>query len=156
MAKANLPTDFEDFEVAQNSVADEKQASEPQLAKDTDGVPYCREHHCRMTRTSGGAKGSPTAYFKCPVEGCECKAQMIKTKRESVVPSDPICCPRCSKPGKPVVCSRSKRFSTPASVVVQCPVCEWKSNALAVPNLAAQHAIARQMMRPEPMGIGDR
>ena len=123
-----------------------------QPAKDIDGVPYCRDHHCRMKMSSGGKKNSPTSYLKCPVEGCEQKAQMIKTKRESVVPNNPVTCPRCAGG---IVCVRSPKFSTAAYVVVQCPSCAWKSNSMALPQLAAQHFAARQMRRPEPM-IGDR
>jgi len=126
--------------------------AEPMPAKDVDGVPYCRDHHCRMKMTSGGKKNSPTSYLKCPVEGCEQKAQMIKTKRECVVPNNPVTCPRCAGG---IVCVRNSAFSTAAFVVVQCPRCNWKSNAMALPQLAAQHFAARPMRRPDVM-IGDR
>lgn len=150
---ANLPTDFDD------EIKNEDDSTQvlPQAAKDEDGVPYCRKHHCRMKRVSGGKKGSPTSYYQCPVVGCECKAQMIRTKRESVVPPAPVVCPRCSTDENPVVCERSDQHSRASSVVLQCPKCLWKSNALAVPTLAAQHFASRATQRYiASEGIGDR
>lgn len=126
-------------------------AEQPQV-KDNDGVPYCPEHHCRLKRYSGG-KGRKV-YYKCPVDGCDHRGRTIKTRVERVVPSDPVMCPRCSSDGTPVYCSRSQQFSTPAGVVLQCPRCQWKSNMLAVPSLAAQHYSHRN---PQPVEmIGDR
>lgn len=140
-------TDFEETEVVEETV-DEQPA-----AKDEDGIPYCQVHHCRMKRVSGGKAGSRLSYYKCPVPGCECRAQMIRTRRESVVPPNPIACPRCSTDKKKVICVRNESLSNAAAVVLQCPSCGWKSNKLAMPNLAAQHHLAR---RKEVAGIGDR
>lgn len=153
---SNLPTDFEGdtapvvnespdatdsaakAEPKVKAAAKAKPVTEAKPGKDVDGIPYCRDHHCRMKRSSGGKRGSATTYYKCPVAGCECTAQIIKTKVESVVPPKPLACPRCTRDKKPVICERSKRHSTAASVVLQCPSCGWKSNSLAVPSLAAQ------------------
>ena len=126
--------------------------SEP--AKDNDGVPYCRLHHCRMKQSSGGRKGSPSAYYSCPVPKCGEKSQKIKTRRESVVPSKPVICPRCSKGDDPSFCERDPKCSTAASVILKCPRCGWKSVAMAVPQLAAAH-FARRTESP-PAEIGER
>jgi len=122
-------------------------------AKDADGVPYCVVHHCRMKQASGGRKNSPTAYYSCPVPGCDEKAKRIKTPNESVVPPHPQRCPRC--PGKkPVFCERDANNSTAASTILQCPQCGWRSAAMARPELAAAHLAQRQ--RPPVADIGDR
>lgn len=147
----NLATDFED----EFDAVDPQQSSEPDAAKDIDGIPYCRTHHCRMIRNSGGKKGSPTTYYKCPVNDCDATAQIIKTQRESVVPTEPIACPRCSSKDKKVICSRDQRLSNTAFVVVKCPKCNWKSNTLAVPNFALQRFAGRRSSRVSE-GIGDR
>lgn len=153
--QGTLRTDFDDN--VSSVKMDDFQETEPQSAKDEDGVPYCRQHHCRMKRISGGKKGSPTAYYKCPVPGCECKAQMIKTRTEAVVPPNPICCPRCSSEKNPVYCERNLSLSSAAKVIVECPSCQWRSNALAVPNLASHHFANRaRRLRVETMDIGDR
>jgi DNA-directed RNA polymerase subunit RPC12/RpoP len=158
---SSLPTDFDDAPVVQSTKPEPKAAAKPAEkeptgpAKDVDGIPYCRDHHVRMKRYSGGKKGSPTVYYKCPVKGCECKEQIINTKRDSVVPKEPVQCPHCSTPDRPVVCSKSKEHSSHGAVVLQCPECGWKSGKLAIPSLAAQHFEGRRM-RVEPMGIGDR
>lgn len=144
MAKAKpriptkLATDFEDDPgppPANETLPAEQPAPkpEPESGKDADGVPYCKVHHVRMKRVSGGRKGSPTNYYACPVDGCDCRAQMIKTKREQIVPKEPVTCPRCEG----VVCERDENLSSFAKVVLRCPSCTWKSNALAVPSFVA-------------------
>ena len=125
---------------------------DPPPPKDTDGIPYCPDHHCRMKQKSGGKKGSPTRYYGCSVPGCKHKGQLIKTPRESVVPSQPVTCPRCD--GAPV-CSRDAKLSTGAYVILACPSCSWKSNALAVPQLEAQR-LRHTVRRPAAEGVGDR
>lgn len=133
---------------------DDAVVSEPAIVtKDVDGVPYCAKHHCRMEQKSGGKKGSAAAYFGCPVPGCTETAKRIKTSRETVVPSSPQLCPRCSTDKKPVYCERDNGVSTAASVVLKCPECGWKSNALAVPQLAAAMSANR---KPHIHNIGDR
>ena len=107
-----------------------------------------------MKQYSGGKKGNPKAYYKCSVSKCEETATMIKTRRESVVPPTPVTCPRCSTDKKPVYCSRNKKRSTGAYVILTCPDCQWNSNSLALPMLAAQHYESRQRA-VVPM-IGDR
>lgn len=124
-------------------------------AKDVDGIPYCREHHCRMKVASGGKKGSPTNYYACPVDDCEERQQIIKTKVPGIVPPAPLACPRCSKERGEVICSRDKDCSTPSAVILKCPECGWKSNTMVVPHLAAAHMNARRAPM-EAMGIGDR
>ena len=142
-----MQTDFENVEA--------EEAEPTARARDMDGVPYCRDHHCRMKQSSGGKKHSPTSYYKCPVPRCDAKAQMIKTRREQVVPPTPLVCPHCSSESKPVYCVRSKKHSTAAFVILVCPACEWKSNSLALPQLAAQHYDSRRSSVVAPM-IGDR
>lgn len=129
--------------------------SDAVVTKDNDGIPYCREHHCRMKQASGGKKGSATAYYKCPVTACEETAQKIKTTREGVVPQSPQACPRCSTPKKRVYCERDKNASTPSSVILKCPRCEWKSTAFVVPSLAAAHFASRPV-RSQVANVGDR
>lgn len=146
----NLQTDFEDVVVEENDAN-----ASPETPKDVDGIPYCAKHHCRMVRNSGGKKDSPTTYYKCPVKDCGTTAQIIKTRRESIVPVDPVICPRCSKGKKPVICSRDKKASNAMKVVVKCPDCGWKSSAMAVPMFAAQHFNSRRRSPPTP-GLGDR
>ena len=67
-------TDFDDELEEQTRPA--AQESTP-VAKDEDGVPYCAKHHCRMKMSSGGKAGSPVAYYKCPVDGCEEKGKRM-------------------------------------------------------------------------------
>jgi len=123
-------------------------------AKDVDGIPYCRAHHCRMKQKSGGKKGSRTAYYSCPVPGCGEKSQMIKTKHPGVVPPQPLVCARCSDKKKKVYCERDKDCSTAAAVILRCPSCGWKSNTMAVPQLAAAHFSRQSTMLVS--GVGDR
>ena len=110
-------------------------------AKDADGIPYCKKHHCRMKAYSGGGKSNPKSYYKCTVEGCGETDQKIKTTRDSVVPHNPLACPRCSgrSAKEPVYCERDEQASTSAMVILKCPRCGWKSGAMVVPHLAAAH-----------------
>jgi len=121
---------------------------ESPVDRDNDGIPYCRKHHCRMKRASGGKKNSATKYYSCPVPDCEERGQVVRTPHERVVPPAPLACPRCSKHGKEVFCERD-RHATPMAVVLKCPACGWKSNALASPQLAALHA-SHVQRRPKP------
>ncbi len=123
-------------------------------AKDVDGIPYCRKHHCRMKQTSGGKKDTPQSYYGCPVSRCKETAKHIRSKVESVVPAKPLACPRCSTPKKAVHCERDVQRSTAAMVILKCPKCSWKSNGMAVPQLAAAH-FARNESEPVE-DIGDR
>lgn len=143
-------------DTAPMSLDEDVVSTEGAAAKDTDGVPYCRVHHCRMEQKSGGKKSSPTVYYGCKVEGCEEKAQRIKTKNEGIVPPQPLPCARCSKGGKPVYCERDPKSSTPASVILKCPRCGWKSNAMVVPALAAAHLASRHRERPTAPDLGAR
>lgn len=127
-------TDFDNGEV---------QEVQPQSAKDVDGIPYCKKHHVRMEKASGGKKGAITTYFRCPVDNCDCRAQILRVKRESVVPKNPVTCPRC----KGVVCERDDRISNAQSVTLKCPRCEWRSTPLATP----QFANLRETMNRQPV-----
>lgn len=122
-------------------------------AKDADGVPYCRKHHCRMKCTSGGKRNSPVVYYSCPVPKCEEKGKRIKV-RESVVPPKPQACPRCSKPGKPVYCERDEKLSNAAKIILRCPSCSWTAPAMAAPQLA-EAQFSRRPGAPVA-NIGDR
>jgi hypothetical protein len=97
------------------------------------------KHHCRMVQASGGGGDNPKVYYKCKVRGCEAKANVIRTDDPRVVPKEPQLCPRCSSKKGGVICERDTRVSTPAMVILQCPVCGWKSTGLASPSLAAAH-----------------
>ena len=148
-----------DFELPQNEIGEDSPSDPVSNAdqaeatpKDVDGVPYCSTHHCRMKRKSGGRRGSETTYYGCPVPKCKENAQMIRTKRESVVPPNPVSCPRCSTEKKPVICERDEALSKSAFVILKCPSCNWRSNALAVPSLAAQHERTRKRVKPEEIG----
>lgn len=123
-------------------------------AKDNDGIPYCRKHHCRMKRASGGKKGSPTVYYSCAVAGCDERGQKVKVPNERIVPTAPLACPRCSKDGKPVYAERDQKNSTAMAVVLKCPSCGWKSNAMAAPQFAAMQSSRRNGM--PSANIGDR
>jgi hypothetical protein len=128
------------------------------VAKDVDGVPYCRVHHCRMIQSSGGKTDNPKTYYKCKVAKCVETARIIKTSDPRVVPDQPLACPRCSKEDKPpVICERDPRSSTAACVILICPRCRWKSTAMAVPQLAAAHfARGRTTSHLPPEEIGAR
>lgn len=128
---------------------DSVQPVETSPAKDVDGIPYCRKHHSRMTIASGGKKNGATVYYKCPVPNCDQKQQIIKTKNPGVVPPQPLPCPRCNRGKTPVICERDEKCSTPASVILKCPECGWKSSAMAVPQLAAAH-FAQRERGPKP------
>lgn len=132
----------------------------PLPGKDADGVPYCSKHHCRMKAASSGKKGSRLAYYSCQVEGCTETDKRIKTQKEGVVPSTPQECPRCSRPKASVYCERDMVASTAASVILRCPACGWKSNALAVPQLAAaliaRHERRQESNEPPAEKIGER
>lgn len=121
-------------------------------AKDADGVPYCRVHHCRMVQSSGGKKGNPKAYYKCRVNGCEETARIVKTDNPRIVPDHPQHCPRCSRNEKPVVCVRDEKSSTAAMVILKCPQCSWKSTAFVVPHLAAFQLSQRKQQPAEEIG----
>src|SRR5437870_888699 len=104
MAKSTPRTDFEDEVIDDQS----SQAAAPAV-KDSDGVPYCVKHHCRMQQTSAGKAGSPVAYFKCPVDGCEEKGKRIKSVKS--VPGDPLKCQRCAKLSPQPVMERDNAVS---------------------------------------------
>ena len=151
MSESNkLQTDFsDDFEEVKKSEAFDKSEQSDRANRDLDGIPYCPDHHCRMKQSSGCRKGSRTAYYSCPVKGCECKEQVIKTKFESVVPSKPLLCPRCKSKNE---CVRSSDRSTAAYVILECPSCKWRSNALATPQFAAQRESHRRTSPLEEIG----
>ena len=123
--------------------------------KDNDGIPYCRNHHCRMKQSSGGDKKNPTKYYKCPVPKCKETGQVIKTENPGVVPAKPLACARCSDPKKAVYCERDEITSSSASVILKCPSCGWKSNTMAVPLFAAAHFASRSKPSNQP-SVGDR
>lgn len=134
---------------------DDLTAADAQPAKDNDGIPYCRTHHCRMKQTSGGKKGAPTAYFGCPVKGCKQTQQMIKSDKPGVVPAQPQECPHCKRRKKVVFCERDERGSSAMMVILKCPECNWRSSGFAVPQLAAAH-FARGKPRLEEPEVGAR
>jgi len=147
--KTEVPEDVTDG--AQDGARQDPQA-EAAAGKDQDGVPYCVTHHCRMKVASGGRKESATAYYACPVPGCDAKAKMIKTKREQIVPPQPQRCPTCSTAKAPVYCARDDKISTPAMSVLVCPECGWRSTGLARPELVAAHEQQRKRRQPEELG----
>ena len=151
-----MPTSKPQTDFDEGKVGGEPPQSQS-VPRDVDGVPYCQQHHCRMRPYSGGKKGSNTTHYKCSVAGCDETAKMIRTSRESVVPPDPVPCPRCSTEKKPVICSRNQKLSTAAYVILECPECTWRTNAMASPHLVAQEMDARsRSTRVGSPGIGDR
>ncbi len=145
----SLQTDFD------TEVVDESQPTiEPTaVAKDENGIPYCRKHHVRMKQTSGGKKGSQVAYHSCPVADCQETSKRIKTMNESSVPSKPQHCPRCSTDKKPIVLERSPRHSTGYYTILQCPACQFKSTPMPRPEFIAAQKRARN---PAVEDIGSR
>jgi DNA-directed RNA polymerase subunit M/transcription elongation factor TFIIS len=148
-----LPVDFDEAIEVKEGFTEVR--DEPGTPKDTDGIPYCKHHHCRMKRSSGGRRDSPTTYYKCAVAKCKETAQIIKTKLSRVVPVEPVTCPRCSTDKSPVACERERKFSNNATVVLECPRCKWKTNPMPTPQMAAQLILNRPGRRVEA-GIGDR
>lgn len=144
MAKQPLTaTDFDDDL--------EEQARPAAAPKDDDGVPYCPKHHCRMRQTSGGKAGSPVAYHKCPVEGCEEKAKRVKSARP-VIPAEPLYCPRCSGVRPQPVMERDPKVSTQMYTILKCPCCSHKSSPLPRPEFVVNHARARGVVPTEELG----
>jgi hypothetical protein len=125
------------------------------IAKDADGIPYCRVHHCRMIQSSGGKADNPKTYYKCKANGCVETARIIKTPDPRVVPDRLQACPRCSRDKGQVICERDQKSSTAAMVILKCPSCGWKSSAMAVPQLAAA-LFARHKSMPPIENIGER
>lgn len=149
-AQNSLPTDFDD----DDPVAESKPECSTAAVKDEDGVPYCLNHHVRMKQTSAGKKGSAISYFGCPVDGCQERAKRIKTRNESSIPTEPACCPRCSKGKEKVVLERVKRLSTGFYTILGCTVCNYKSSPMPRPEYVASQQ--RQKSREHVADIGDR
>ena len=135
---------------------DDNVQSPETAAKDADGVPYCCKHHCRMKQVSGGKRGNPTAYYGCPVKGCDERQQMVKTRLPQVVPPQPTSCPRCSSQEQQVVCERDDRVSTSAMVILKCPGCGWRSGAMPVPHFASSMLDHRERQEHPIDKVGDR
>ncbi len=121
-------------------------------ASDVDGVPYCRKHHVRMRRTSGGT--GKKVYYKCPVEGCDARGQVIRTKVKKIVPQKVTICPRCKGD---IVCERNERLSDAMKVILTCPGCSWNSGALTLPHVEAGRLATKSLAnrRREP-DLGER
>lgn len=133
MAKQRtLQTDFDDD--TEDAVEDA-----PAVETTEDGTPYCVVHHCQMKQTSGGKAGSPVAYYKCPVDGCEEKGKKVKPSK-SVIPSEPHRCPRCET--HPVL-ERDAKLSKLTYSILRCPVCGHKSAPMARPEFVAGYERAR-------------
>lgn len=121
---------------------------------DVDGIPYCKKHHCRMRATSGASDQRRTAYYACPVKGCDEQAKVIKSKDERIVPKSPQLCPRCKSRGQDVVCERDANVSTAMYTVLRCPECGWKSTSFARPEMVLVER--RRRNQTEPEGLGSR
>lgn len=146
MAKDKQPaTDFSDDVEDKTSSAEEL----PTVEKAEDGTPYCALHHCKMKQTSGGKAGSPVAYFKCPVDGCEEKGKKVKTSK-SVIPSEPHTCSRCG--GVPVM-SRDPKLSRATYTILRCPECGHKSAPMPRPEFVHGFDRARGALAVEPLGM---
>lgn len=144
MAKTAAPkTDF-DEEI------DEQVATQPAAEKDTDGVPYCVKHHCRMQQTSGGRAGSPVAYFKCPVDGCAEKGKRVKSVKS--VPNDAMKCQRCAGLEPQPIMERDIPASTQMYTILKCPCCGHKTAPLPRPEFVANYQRARDRQYVEEIG----
>jgi hypothetical protein len=147
----SLPANDDDDQVSEESLApainsqgigldDAPAAGTPdENTRDVDGIPYCPMHHCRMIQASGARTDNPKAYYKCKAPNCKATARVVKTPDPRVVPDRLQPCPRCSGKKGDVICERDPKASTAAMVILKCPVCGWKSTAMAVPQLAAAH-----------------
>lgn len=116
----------------------DKPKAEPKVEvpkKDIDGTPFCRTHHCRMERASGGKRGSRTTYYKCPVPKCGAKQQKLRESHEKLIPEKPLVCPKCSRPDDESYCERDETLSTPQYALLRCPRCQWKSSPMPLPSL---------------------
>jgi len=140
---------------------DDDVQAEEQTPRDVDGIPYCKKHHCRMKQTSGG-KGA-TKYYSCPVKSpkCDQKAQIVKTAFPTVVPPHPTRCQNCAKidgnADAAPYCTLDESASSPAMVILKCPVCGHKSGSMPTPTLAAQQLAARaRVQRADDASLGDR
>jgi len=150
MAKqASAPqTDFDDELEEQTRPA----AQEPaQVAKDEDGVPYCAKHHCRMKIYSSGKAGSPVAYYKCPVDGCEETGKRIKTAAAKI-PAEPLKCHRCAGVTPQPVMERDATASNAMYTILKCPVCNHKSGAMPRPEFVASHERNRKQLQAVDIG----
>ena len=141
-------TDFDDELEEQTRPA--AQESTP-VAKDEDGVPYCAKHHCRMKISSSGKAGSPVAYYKCPVEGCEEKGKRIKTAAAKI-PADPLKCHRCAGLTPQPVMERDATASNAMYTILKCPVCNHKSGAMPRPEFVASHERNRKQIQVADIG----
>jgi len=117
-------------------------------ARDNDGVPYCRKHHCRMRVVSGAGKTRGKDYLACPVEGCDERGTKIRNATDRMVPSSPVMCPRCQ-----CACVRHDRLSDHAGVVLVCPKCKFSPGKFALPQLEVARQVPR---RADVPGVGDR
>ena len=191
MNQPNLPTDFEDEvnETEKEKPGQADQADKPDdqadkpddqadnsnkstvAPKDNDGVPYCADHHCRMTQRSGGSGSAK--YYKCPAKGCDQTAKKIKLGHPNVVPSRPMVCPVCSKiktkDGKPVrtkkgeqiyeeshYLTRDGNLSTSAMVVLKCKRCNFTSQHHPTPAFADAHMRHREEQKKQREKIDQR
>lgn len=144
--QAAAATDFDD-DLEQQTRPDETSAA----PKDDDGVPYCAKHHCRMKQTSGGKAGSPVAYHKCSVEGCEETAKRVKSARP-VIPAEPLLCHHCSGVSPRPIMERDPKASTLMYTILRCPCCGYKSSPLPRPEFVASHAQSRGKIPVEDLG----
>ena len=141
-------TDFDDDLEEQTRPA--AQESTP-VAKDEDGVPYCAKHHCRMKMSSGGKAGSPVAYYKCPVDGCEEKGKRIKAAAAKI-PAEPLKCHRCAGLNPQPVMERDASSSNAMYTILKCPVCNHKSGAMPRPEFVASHERNRKQVQVADLG----
>lgn len=147
MAKtAAQKTDFEDELEETTNAHDSPAVAE----KDTDGVPYCVKHHCRMQQTSGGRAGSPVSYFKCPVDSCDEKGKRIKSVKS--VPADAMACQRCRGLSPQPIMERDAAVSTLMYSILKCPCCGHKTAPLPRPEFVANHLRARSKPQVEEIG----
>jgi hypothetical protein len=140
-------TDFDDELEEQTR----PEAALPNVAKDEDGVPYCAKHHCRMKISSSGKAGSPVAYYKCPVDGCEETGKRIKAAAAKI-PAEPLKCHRCAGLTPQPVMERDLKSTTPMYTILQCPVCKHKSGAMPRPEFVASHERNRKQLHVPDIG----
>jgi hypothetical protein len=129
------------------------------VAKDVDGVPYCRVHHCRMIQSSGGKTDNPKTYYKCKVAKCTETARIIKTDGPARRPRSTAGLPALQQGGQATsdLRARPQELDRRDGDLSSAHAADGRASAMAVPQLAAAHfARGRTTSHLPPEEIGAR